>query len=494
LKSKKLGQVFTDEWIVTTILKEVGFFDNFILDKKIIDPACGDGAFLKVIVKYMIKEAKKINKSNNEIKEILERNVYGIEVDKETYEDCIYNLNTLTSEFGISEVNWNIYNEDALKKYKDFRKRFDYVVGNPPYIRVHNLDLKTREFLKKEFKFTRGVIDIYIAFFEIGIEMLKESGVLGYITPNSFLKNSSYNEFRKFLKDKRLVRSLIDFKSNKLFKKFSTYSAITIIDFREKEFFEYKELINETITKINEIRFDNLDNKSWSFSDKDDMEFLEVIKKSKHKIADFFEVQYGFATLRDKIYIGKITKEKENLAFFNGKWVEKAILKKIIKVSTYKNEEDMEYILFPYKENKLIDEEELKKIYPFAYNYLLSNKEELLKRDLRGAKWYAFGRSQGLRNMHNKKIAISPIFKDRVNFHFLDEDVYVYSGIFITKKSSIELDILRDIFESEEFKKFVKIKGKDLSNGYKSITPKIIKEFSFNKVNKSIYQPVLELY
>jgi len=483
LKSKKLGQVFTDEWIVTTILKEAGFYDNFILDKKIIDPACGDGAFLKVIVEHFIKEAKKSNKSNNEIKKILESNIYGIEVDKDTYEECICNLNTLVNKFGISKVKWNIYNEDALKKYKDFKRKFDYVVGNPPYIRVHNLDLKTREFLKKEFRFAKGVMDIYIAFFEIGIKMLKENGILGYITPNSFLKNSSYNEFRQFLKDNRLVRSLIDFKSNKLFKKFSTYSAITIIDFKEKEFFEYKELINETITKINEIKFDKLDNKSWSFSNEDDMEFLEVIKKSKYKISDFFEVQYGFATLRDKIYIGKITKEKENLAFFNGNWVEKDFLKKIIKVSTYKNEEDMEYILFPYKENKLIDEEELKKNYPFAYNYLLSNKEELLKRDLRGAKWYAFGRSQGLRNMHNKKIAISPVFKDRVNFHFLDKDVYVYSGIFITKKSNIELDILRDVFESEEFKKFIKIKGKDLSNGYKSITTKLIKEFPIDKTN-----------
>ncbi|MEO1958058.1 MAG: N-6 DNA methylase, partial [Nautiliaceae bacterium] len=409
MKSKKLGQVFTDEWIVTTILKETGFYDDFILDKKIIDPACGDGAFLKVIAEHFIKEAKKSNKNNGEIKKILEKNIYGIELDKETYEECICNLNTLVNKFGISEINWNIYNEDALKKYKDFKKEFDYVVGNPPYIRVHNLDLKTREFLKKEFKFTTGVMDIYIAFFEIGIEMLKENGVLGYITPNSFLKNSSYNEFRQFLKNNRLIKVLIDFKSNKLFKKFSTYSAITIIDFKEKEFFEYKELINEKITKINEIKFDKLDKKNWSFSNEDDMKFLEVIKNSKYKISDFFEVQYGFATLRDKIYIGKITKEKENLAFFNGNWIEKDILKKIIKVSTYKNEEDMEYILFPYKENKLINEKELKEIYPFAYNYLLSNKEELLKRDLRGAKWYAFGRSQGLKNMHNKKLAISPI-------------------------------------------------------------------------------------
>ena len=230
-----------------------------------------------------------------------------------------------------------------------------------------------------------------------------------------------------------------------------------------------------------------MDNKSWSFSDKDDMEFLEVIKKSKHKIADFFEVQYGFATLRDKIFIGTISNKKENLVLFNNFWIEETILKKIIKASTYKGQpEDIQYIIFPYKRLKdkfiPIKEEELKFKYPFTYNYLLFHKNELLKRDRdKGTNWYEFGRSQGIQNCHNEKIAVGTLIKDNVNFYLLPKDIYVYSGIFITKKyPECNWNIITNILKSEEFKKYINIKGKDFSGGYKSLTTKLIKNFPIN--------------
>ena len=73
-------------------------------------------------------------------------------------------------------------------------------MGNPPYIRIHNLDDETRNFIKNNFKFTDGSFDIYSVFFEMGFEMIKNTGKIGYITSNSFLLNSSYKKFREFLK------------------------------------------------------------------------------------------------------------------------------------------------------------------------------------------------------------------------------------------------------------------------------------------------------
>ena len=256
------------------------------------------------------------------------------------------------------------------------------MVGNPPYIRVHNLDKKTRNLLKNEFLFSDGTIDIYLSFFEIGFKLLNKKGVLGYITPNSYLHNASYVKFRKYLIEKKAIKKLIDFKANKLFKNYSTYTAITIINFYEnKDYFIYQELKAGKIETLNKINYDTLKTNDWSFSDTENMNLLNrIYSNTNKKVSDYFDVQYGFATLRDKIFIGNVTNKDKDLVLFNDFWIENKILHKIIKGSTYKGKDtEIKFILFPYKKqnNRFIPipENELKKDYPNTYMYLLRNKE-----------------------------------------------------------------------------------------------------------------------
>ncbi|MEO0172793.1 MAG: Eco57I restriction-modification methylase domain-containing protein [candidate division WOR-3 bacterium] len=65
-------------------------------------------------------------------------------------------------------------------------KKFQSVVGNPPYVRIQNLDDDTRNLIKKHWKLIKGDTDIFIPFIELGIELIDENGKLGYITPNSY--------------------------------------------------------------------------------------------------------------------------------------------------------------------------------------------------------------------------------------------------------------------------------------------------------------------
>jgi adenine-specific DNA-methyltransferase len=193
-KQKSLGQVFTPKWIIDEILDLVGYTNDDILDKYILEPSSGDGAFLLEIVNRYINIclSKKLNE--HEIVKRLEKYIYAIEIDEIEYSKSIKNLNQLVEEkILISEgVNWNIYNQNTLDVYKNYALYFDFIVGNPPYIRIHNLDSQTKDILKKDFLFSEGTIDIYLSFFEMGIKMLKKNGVLGFITPNSYLHNSSY--------------------------------------------------------------------------------------------------------------------------------------------------------------------------------------------------------------------------------------------------------------------------------------------------------------
>jgi adenine-specific DNA-methyltransferase len=488
IKHKTLGQVFTPNWIVEEILNSSGFSNTKLLNKKIIDPACGDGAFLKIIVSRIIDILLDKKCSTEKVKEYLENYVYGIEIDETEFNNCLSKLNNLVEE-KLKEklkINWKIFKDNTLIKYKDYLGLFDFVVGNPPYIRIHNLDKDTRELLKKEFMFVDGTIDIYLSFFELGFKLLNEKGVLGYISPNSYLHNSSYIGFRKYLKEKRAVKRLTDFKANKIFKNFSTYTAITIINFFEKkDSFIYQELREGKIQELNKISYEGLEIKDWSFAGKDEMDFLSrLYSNTNKKVSDFYDVQYGFATLRDKIFIGNIANEKESLVLFNGSWIEKKILYKIVKGSTYKGKEkEIKSVLFPYKkqDNRFIPipETELKQDYPNTYKYLLENKEELLKRDIdKGASWYEFGRSQGVQTSYNEKIVLSTLINHEIYFHKLPNDVFVYSGIFIIKKKKeTSWEIIENILNSKDFYRYIQITGKDFSGGYKSVTSKQIKNY-----------------
>jgi adenine-specific DNA-methyltransferase len=493
-KHKSLGQVFTPNWIVSEILDLVGYNSESILDKYILEPSSGDGAFLLEIVKRYINTCIKKEIGVREIKERLEKYIYAVEIDEIEYKKSIQNLNNLVNgELGINEkLNWKIYNQNTLDFYKNYSSYFDFIVGNPPYIRIHNLDIKTRDILKQDFLFSEGTIDIYLSFFELGFKMLKKDGLLGYITPNSYLHNSSYGLFRDYLKKEKIVKTLIDFKANKIFNGFSTYTAITIINKNHaNNYFEYKELINNKIDFVNNINFETLNKNDWSFTNLEGENFLTELEKDRNcAIKDFFDVQYGFATLRDKIFISTTENHSDELVWFNKSLVEKKILKQIVKGSRFKGKiNPNEQVLFPYElENnryKVISEEFLANNYPNAYKYLLENKEELESRDMdKGAVWYEFGRSQGVQTIHNEKIVLSTLMNGTIDYYKVSSDVLMYSGLFIIKnKQYSDWRIVEDMLKSEEFYKYIRLTGKDFSGGYKSITSKQIKEFKIKAHN-----------
>lgn len=485
-KHKTLGQVYTPDWIVDTILDFVGYGAIDVLDKYILEPSCGDGAFMKAIVNRYIDAGLKREMTTEAIKKGLETYIYGVELDSIEYKKCLENLNTIAQERLKIEVKWKFFNENTLHFYKDYVAFFDFVVGNPPYIRIHNLDADTKAWIKDEFRFSEGTIDIYLSFFELGLKTLRSNGVLGYITPNSFLHNSSYRKFRAYLKQERVVRSLVDFKANKVFRGFSTYTAISVFQKGYSDnSFAYNELIDNKIDFINDVNFENLDDKDWSFTGTENETFLKQLEAQKsYLVKDFFDVQYGFATLRDRLFIGKVSIFDESLAYFNGTLIERALLKRVVKGSRFKGIfDESQQIIFPYAlvENRyvVIAEERLETEFPHAFAYFSMHREELERRDLdKGAQWYEYGRSQGVQSMHHEKIVISTLVNDVVEYHRVPSDVMMYSGLFIIKnKHEAKWSMIEKTLTSSDFYKYIRLTGKDFSGGYKLITSKMIKHF-----------------
>ena len=185
--------------------------------------------------------------------------------------------------------------------------------------------------------------------------------------------------------------------------------------------------------------------------------------------------------MADNVYISNGEEDETGkYILFNGELVEKNITKLIIKGSRYKGGEIKSRIIFPYYFIKnrweTIPEEILKKDYPKCYDYFIKNKKILINRSLdkNYKEWYQFGRSQSIQNIHQKKIVISNIFKDKINFFEVGSDVMVYSGLFALGEN---LKYIKEKLESDDFIKYANIVGKNMRGGYKNINSTMVKNF-----------------
>ena len=237
---KKTGQVFTPDYVIDMILDTVGYVGPDIINKKIMEPSFGDGRILYKIIDRLISACEKEGMDGYKTALVISNNIYGIELDTALYHKVITEISAyLENKLGYFK-DINLYCCDTLKCYKDFND-FDFVVGNPPYVNIHNV--KEREVLR-EFYFTKnGMSDTYLAFFQAGLNMLSDSGKLCFITPSAWMFNKSGENMRKtvsrFYDSEMLWKTpcgnsylskIIDFGHKQVFDGFSTYTSITLLE------------------------------------------------------------------------------------------------------------------------------------------------------------------------------------------------------------------------------------------------------------------------
>ncbi len=486
-KEKLTGQIFTPFYIVDKILDDVGYNTPDILGKKIIDPACGDGRFLIKIVERIIQYSPKEKLVENL------QNVYGWDIDETAIYEAINKLNQIIKPFNII-VNWNITTTNSLHKgnlkqdlfsFNEPIEKFDFVVGNPPYIRIQHLDIQERKFIQNNYNFCKsGSTDIYIAFYELALNLLKEKGKAGYITPNTFFHTDTAKELRRYFETRQNIIQITNYGHIQLFNDATTYSTIVIFDKKKHNDFLFQQALDKKTFEERTINFKEIkDKKFWQLS-------INKRKITKGKrLGDIAKIHVGITTLSDKIYMMPYLKKEGNYILLQSKYngevkIEKEILKPIIKVSTYKSANDpiKEYVLFPYKKvngrHQIIPENELKEKYPFAYEYLLKVKPILDKRDNgkpNPVAWYAFGRTQGLDTTFGKKILFSPMNKEP-NFILSDiEEATFYSGYCI--KYNGDYNYLLKQLNSERMKEYIQITARDFRGGWKAYNKKIVQEF-----------------
>lgn len=507
-KKKDLGQIWTPEWVTKLILDEVGFTsDNAsILDVMILEPSFGEGVFLKEIISRVVQAAQLAKFNIGETERTVNAVLHGVEYDPDIFYKTVSGLRSwCATTYGIEPDFSNLVLGDALD-YSNYGE-FHYVVGNPPYVRVHNLPEQMRQKVKT-YSHSTGTTDLYIIFYEKGMKWLCESGTLGYIAPNSWTKNTSQKKFRRELIDNNSIKKIVDFGGVKIFEGASTYTNVTILTKEPNRNLEYISMktSSDVLFKASVPYSFFQKDKSAAINIVSDEDYLKLSKYKKgdrnpgKTLGDVCKVQNGLATLGDKYFLVEKT---SSLASVKDGDSDNAFLFPVVKASTYKGEKIDKKIIFPYKlqtevfetefgqEQKSrfvgICEKELLNKAPRIYRHLLSKKEDLESRSRdKNSLWFWYGRSQAIQETGKKKLVFSHVISSeqkKIRAFIVPANTLVYSGLFITEmvdelgKVVLSLDKVKKVVESPDFVKYCLLVGKDMSGGYKSVGVPAVKAF-----------------
>ncbi|MCE7060487.1 class I SAM-dependent DNA methyltransferase [Dyadobacter sp. CY343] len=491
-KKKLLGQIYTPLHLVEKILRLSGFYDTDFSNKKILDPACGDGRFLVPVVEFLIK-----NVPSGQLPGILQ-NVHGWDIDPLAIAKCRANLDQLVAPLGLT-VKWKLRKCDALFQRNNATK-YDLIVGNPPYIRIQHLPEKQRLFIRQEYTFCRsGSTDAYVAFFELASVLLTKNGVCGFITPNSFFISETGKLLRSYFEQNQNLRHITNYGKIPVFENASTYSAVTVFGNKKEPHFTFEQCIDKQF---------NCQSRDFYFTELSSPWKLSVPESQMiegRKLGDICRISVGITTLADKYYLFHILEETDGTSFAKNKngdlvYLETELLKPVIKGSKLKSSTDpvTEYILFPYQKNEagkhqIIPENELECRYPKTYSYFLKVKPALDRRDNGKANpvaWYAFGRSQGLDSSFGKKIIFSPMNREPNFVLYENPEVTVYSGYFI--KYDGDTSALLEQLNSARMADFISVAGRDFQGGYKGYNKKVIENYIITSMPEATPQLITD--
>ncbi len=232
-----VGAIYTKPEIVDLILDLAEYRPEVkrLSTHRLLEPSCGDGAFLQAIVCRVVSSERihggQINWNNSD----LDQCVRAIDLS----EAAVASARTLIVEVLVGEgcpkirattlaATWAIQGDFLLV---DWEEKFSVVVGNPPYVRLEDLPKRVLAEYRRRFATLTDRADLYIAFFERGLQLLDAEAVLAFICANRFAKNQYGSALRRLIAERYRVRHYINLEHTQPFlSDVSAYPAIVAID------------------------------------------------------------------------------------------------------------------------------------------------------------------------------------------------------------------------------------------------------------------------
>lgn len=494
---KELGEFYTPDEVIDYILDAVGYAPSRSIEEKdLIDPACGSGGFLVRATRRLIaRHAVKLGKATP--KEALDSKKWQEVYERLTPKECEEIVNSVAlhihgfdiNPFAVNITEMNLLFQiidlyfKAIKSNKSFRvprfkvyetdslevrnrqlnitqfygstgknlakdkeasdelknKMYDFVVGNPPYVRQE--EVRNKKQLEKDFpEVYHGRADLYVYFIELGIKLLNKNGKLGYITSNKFMKTGYGEGARRFILDHTKLEHILDFGDSKLFKDATNYPCIFIVSsstasptpvaavsvtdkaiIKENELDEVLSLIRKQKSKLVGVNFielsqENLSDQKWLILPTEELTIIEKIKERGTPL---------YPNYADDIIIGMRTGFNAAFIINSEEDYEENVTKPVV---TGKDIEpfhigNFKFCLYPNGQDP--------RMIPKTMNHLAKYKSELESRaqykQRKDMRWFDIEQPVSQEKFSMPKI-MTPAISEKNSFHFDESGLFCFDS------------------------------------------------------------------
>ena len=382
---------------------------------------------------------------------------------------------------------------------------FDVIIGNPPYIRIQEMQSLANFYRKRYASCAKDAFDICILFLYQSMFLLKNNGNVSLILSNKFFKNQMGEKIRGFITQNSFLQTIIDFGTNQIFESATTYTGIITLKKAHNDSFLYKDFaLHEDFHNLSGIQFDSMESNlidcsPWSFKNVDFKKIIEKLKKQEYPFEAIAEkIAKGSSSGNDKIFLVDLIQDCGDVCIVESKrdkfQIEKDLLVPFLYGEDVKRLEKCrptKFLIYPYnKENhKLVCIEELREKYPLALKYFSKVQDELMQRSLKmnNNDFYKYSALRNAETYQNKKILIPDI---------LVCGRFGYDNVGLWHNASIHGIKLRDeflnlekmylgILNSSLFWFFIDTTSTALRGDAYRLTPSFVSPFSFPQITES---------
>lgn len=409
-------------------------YKDWLFNLKILDPACGSGAFLNQALEYLIKEHKQLQNdlaligdlfSSYTVEEsVLEHNLYGVDINEDAVEIAKLSLWLRTAQKGrpLTSLAHKIVCANSLLEMPFEENSFDVVIGNPPYVRQEAIK-EQKEALSKIYEVANGTADLYVYFYELGIKMLKQNGLKGFICSNKFFRAKYGENLREYILKNTTIEEIADFNGVKIFEDATVDSAITIFKKQIPTENTTFKVVDIDLINSYQMKQSDLSKINFSFSNPKELVIKQKIEQIGTPLKEWnINIYRGITTgcneafvinLEQKIFLINKDKSIENMI--------KPILRGRV-LDKFKSNLPIEYLIYiPWEydisSNSIIEE------YLLEFKDILSARPEVKQNRYN---WYVMSRygSAYSKAFDNPKI-IYPEFSSSSLFSYDDNNSYL---------------------------------------------------------------------
>lgn len=226
------GEVFTRRWVVELILDMCGYTaDRDLAAMRALEPSCGTGAFLIPMVERVVQSAGRHERPIADAMDAIDAGdllPQNVNAARDAVKHSLAQLGVNAKTASSLAHSW-VKQRDFLLDPPAWHSA-DFVVGNPPYIRMESVPKGRANAYRQACPTMGGRADIYVGFYETGLNALKDAGVLGFICADRWLRNQYGARLRTMIGDGWSVDALVSMTGVDAFEEeVDAYPAITVI-------------------------------------------------------------------------------------------------------------------------------------------------------------------------------------------------------------------------------------------------------------------------